>query len=217
MVLGNLKIGIRANNLKTKAVDLYMTVSCILWKQYDQEDQTPTGMVIDIGAHIGSFSVYAGRFAERVISFEPDPANYKRLLRNIELNGCTNVVPVNKGVAGSSGSKILFENKSNSAGHSMLHKSDGLGKTVPCLDLKDIFESENISVCNLMKLDCEGAEFDILMNTPQNIIEKIKLISMEYHRGYDLSKLLNFLTKSGFEIIKNERENYYQGMIWAKR
>lgn len=217
VTLDNLRLAIRTNNMEAKIVDLYMAVSCILWKQYDQENLPPTGTVIDIGGHIGSFSIYASPNTSRVITYEPDVINFKRLRHNIEINNSKNVLAINKGVAGTTGDRLLFQDSANSAAHTIALKSTGGSRTIECVSLEEVFRENNISTCDFMKLDCEGAEFEILMNASQDTLAKIKRISMEYHEGYDLNKLLEHLKQSDFKIIKNEKENSYQGMIWAKR
>ena len=69
---------------------------------------------------------------------------------------------------------------------------------VECITLENIFDENRITNCDLLKLDCEGAEYDILMNTKKEIFEKIKLISLEYHNiinhdGYELKKFLEIV------------------------
>lgn len=84
-------IFIRANRLASKFTDLYIASTCLVNKQY-----TPKGfeiksheIIIDIGAHIGCFSVFAGRHAREglVISYEPAEDNFRQLQKNIQLNG----------------------------------------------------------------------------------------------------------------------------------
>jgi precorrin-6B methylase 2 len=52
----------------------------------------PCSVFLDIGAHIGYYTVKLARRCNRVVAFEPNPVNRAKLLRNAELNGLTNVV-----------------------------------------------------------------------------------------------------------------------------
>lgn len=218
VLIDNVKLFVRTGTLKAKTVDLYMAVSCIIWKQYEQPGllMNSETTVLDIGGHIGSFALWAGNQACRVIVFEPDQENFAILERNIKANGFENVTPVNKAVSGKTGEITLFRHKNNSARHStMTHSADAL--KIASISLDDIFKHHKIEVCHFLKLDCEGAEFAILSETSQKTLEKIKRLSMEYHTGYDLADLLEKLKKAGFGIIKNECDSSYQGQVWAMR
>ena len=69
-----------------------------------------------------------------------------------------------------------------------------------------------------MKLDCEGAEFEILYSTPKHIFKKIKEIRLEYHNisgeNQDISNLTVFLERKGFKMIKFENEHGSFGNAW---
>lgn len=216
--LDGIKVFIRTSSLRSKIVDLYMSVSDIIWRQYEDSRHMlgKEDVVIDIGGHIGSFALLALREKGRVIVFEPDPMNFAMLENNLKANASPNSVAVNKAVSDASGKITLFRDMSNSAAHSTT-KLSGEGQEVESLSLDDIFAIYNIPVCHFMKLDCEGAEFSILSGASPETLRKIQKLSMEYHEGYDLEKLVKSLVDSGFEIIKNEPDTLYQGYIWASR
>jgi len=103
---------------------------------------------------------------------------------------------------------------------------------VETIALKDFFDGNGISKVDFLKIDCEGAEYEILYNCPQDVLRKIGKISMEYHnlnrmlekRGlkasapkeYNGEELGLFLEKSGFNVTIRPR-NKKRGMIYAKR
>ena len=74
------------------------------------------GTVVDIGAHIGQFSVFAARklHARRIIGVEPDPPNFELLSRNIYANHLENAILVNVAIADESGERPIYNNPSNS-------------------------------------------------------------------------------------------------------
>ncbi len=76
-------------------------------------------LIIDIGAHIGMFSILAGKFAPkgRVYSFEPSVDNFTLLKENVELNKLGNVVLINKAVAKESGTREFALSTDDPAGH----------------------------------------------------------------------------------------------------
>src|SRR3989344_7834687 len=94
--IDGIPILLRTRTLPSKIVDLYMAASCIRAKQYIPPDFIigTSDTVIDIGAHIGSFSMLAANLAPtgHIFSFEPDPANFAQLINNINAANTKNVV-----------------------------------------------------------------------------------------------------------------------------
>jgi hypothetical protein len=96
---------------------------------------------------------------------------------------------------------------------------------ISCISLKEVFAGNKIDKCDLMKMDCEGAEYEILYNAPKNILQKIKKISMEFHNIDDLKnndkELISFLRKSGFKVklLYKRKDDLFKevGIIYAKR
>jgi FkbM family methyltransferase len=176
-------------------------------------------IVIDIGAHIGVFTIYAASKARRgkVFAFEPFPGNYAMVLENIGLNSTGNVVPFNAAVAGSGGKKMLFLSEENVC-HS-LYRFDRQGeKSVPVesMTLAQIIEKNGIRRVDLLKIDCEGAEYDILMGADDATLGKIDKISMEYH-NIDESRtaghMKRFLEGKGYSVEMGKD----RPMIYASR
>jgi len=92
--------------------------------------------------------------------------------------------------------------------------------SIRCVTLKEVFDSNNIRFCDVLKIDCEGAEYDLLSHTPQYYFSKIDKIVLEYHdylqkikKGYHLSKFLN---RKGFTIKMNKHPLFNQGIIYAQ-
>ena len=226
--LDNLHVVLRTKTPHQKIVDLYMAASCILSHQYTHGDFgiRKKDTVIDIGAHIGSFSIFAARDAQggKVYSFEPDPANFAQLTKNINANRAVNVTASQRAVYATSGEAYLSQNILNSAERSLYQKG-GKRVRVPTTTLLDIFSEYNIATCNLLKLDCEGAEYDILFGAPRELFGRIEKIVMECHTPsyfnienpkYTPENMLAHLNQCGFEtnIIY---ENRIHGLIFAKR
>ncbi|MFA6530686.1 MAG: FkbM family methyltransferase, partial [Candidatus Micrarchaeia archaeon] len=60
-------------------------------------------IVVDIGAHIGIFTIFAASHAAKVFSYEPDPGNFAQLKKNLSINHLPDAAAFNIGVAGKSG------------------------------------------------------------------------------------------------------------------
>jgi FkbM family methyltransferase len=75
--------------------------------------------------------------------------------------------------------------------------------SVRALSLADAFAMLEIKSCDLLKLDCEGAEYAILFDTPQPVLERVQRIVMEYHDNivqYTHHDLSRFLNDRGFRV-----------------
>jgi FkbM family methyltransferase len=182
------------------------------------ETYTPSGfeikkgdVIIDIGAHKGYFSIYAayktGKHG-KLYCFEPSPQSYEYLVDNIRLNDLKNVFPFRFGVCGKKGLKKLNVSVS-SASHSM-HTNGNEVIEIECSTLEDIFNKNHISKCDFLKVDCEGAEYEIFYNTPLEILGKIDKISLEHHKveGHTYHQLATFLEKNGFQVRSTSKSVY---------
>lgn len=181
--------------------------------------------VIDIGAGLGEYTLYSARVVgTNVFAFEPFPESFALLQENLRLNDITNVQSFEEAVGSQSGNLILdlssgeplkFQStaKHTSANHHSL--------SVRSISLADVFDRSGIESCDLMKLDCEGAEYDILMKAPPSVLEKIEHIVMEYHdhvADHTHVELIHFLEAQGYQV--NVYPNLvlpYLGYLRAKR
>lgn len=89
---------------------------------------------------------------------------------------------------------------------------------IECITLKDIFNENHIEKCDILKMDCEGAEFEILYNASEDIFKKVKEIRLEYHNKENnhIDSLIEFLKKD-FKLTKFRPDSDYSGMAWFKR
>ncbi len=142
-------------------------------------------VVFDIGAHIGSFSVYAASKGAQVYAFEPNLENYNKLLKNIQLNNFQEMIkPFNYGIYKMSGKISMNCSIVNKAGHSVFNGGGGEQSNATIIYVKkldDIFSEFNINKVNLLKIDIEGAEYEIFKNITQNEANIIEKIVGEYH------------------------------------
>ncbi len=203
----------------------------IIEEVWHSKSYTPRGFnirerytIIDIGANIGSFTVYAAKAAKkgRVYSYEPYPENLKLLKENVRMNGLKNVKISGFGVMGKRKKAKLYLDKTNDGGHSACNRTKYSIK-ITCVPLKDIFDANNIGFCDFLKMDCEGAEYDILFNTPARYLGRIGKIALECHKHPEHKKnnanrLKKFLRRAGFRIkfkpVESDLAN--TGMLYAK-
>jgi FkbM family methyltransferase len=187
-------------------------------------DIPPNSTIIDIGANAGYFTLFAASaFSQaKLFSFEPVPVNYAQLKRHQDLNDTCKISCYPLAVAGHSGEiNLNFDTTDSFTTAATIFASKENKKeslSFPCITLKEIMDENAIEKCNLLKMDCEGAEYDILYNCPPEYLQRIDQIAMEFHRGgqknQNVEALETFFRKQGF---MTRRKRGKLGMLWAWR
>jgi FkbM family methyltransferase len=179
--------------------------------------------VIDIGGHIGIFSIYAAHRSEtgKVYAFEPFKENFNRLQDHKAINQKENLFVFNKGVAATAGKKTLFLSPDkNTGGHSLHLKNQSERKVeIETINLLAFCDEHNISKIDFMKLDCEGAEFEILQSA-EAILPRVKKIILECHPYGEntANNMVALLERNGY-MVTRERNLDHSGieMLYCKR
>lgn len=162
-------------------------------------EMKPGDVVIDIGAHVGIVSIYlAKRYPGiKVLAFEPVLANFQRLERNVRANKVMGIIPYRIAVTGDGRRvRISGDSSHNSGGHSIYGPSSDVA--VGSMTLAHIFEHYHIERCKVLKIDCEGAEHEILLNSG-DLLKRVDYLCGEIHQsrqlesaGYTPERLLEF-------------------------
>ena len=119
---------------------------------------------LDIGAWIGPTVLYGARKARHVWAFEPDPAAFRALSWNIELNDLQNVSAFAAALSGGVGVARMagFRGERGDSTTSLLNPGGAAGTDVLTLGWEDFAGAVDLSRVSLVKMDIEGAEFDVL-------------------------------------------------------
>lgn len=144
-----------------------------VWTQkvYSQlSDLQPDAVIVDVGAHIGSFTIFAARkYPEATIyAFEPEPINFRTLSKNVAANGISNCILINKAVSDSEGIIKLVVGAPNSGTHSVF-KREGNAVDVACTTIPNFMAEYRIEQIDFLKLDCEGCEPLIAKTLPPTV------------------------------------------------
>ena len=161
--------------------------------------------IIDIGANIGIFSIYAAwQGCEKIIAIEPNTISYNTLVKNIEANDLQHkIAALHIAVSNVSGESIFIPRDSNPENVSLAFVNEqqlDSYETVTTLSLPDIIKDSQLQQIHLLKMDCEGAEFQILLSMQASDLKCIENIVMEYHD--EPQPLINHLKANGFVIQK---------------
>jgi FkbM family methyltransferase len=184
---------------------------------------------VDLGANVGIFSSRAAPFCNRVICYEPISENFQQLKKNVE--EWSNIFPVKKAVAAKKGTvKIYRPNHRGWTGrYSIIAQKDGQSSMdfdeIQAITLDDLFEEHRIVQCDLLKIDVEGAEYDILEATSNETFAKIQRIFGEYHHPQVENPKMNIHWLSGYlkavgfdvEVAAKRKKSKNYGMFFATR
>ncbi|MBU0727226.1 FkbM family methyltransferase [Patescibacteria group bacterium] len=190
----------------------------------DEAIKNAKDCVIDIGGHLGFFSLYASLLNSDVpiYAFEPHIGNYEILKQNLKENRIRNIFSRQLAVSDKAGQAKLEISKED-LNHSLVDVLEPTGNTqdVQTTTLERIFTKNNIGHCDLIKIDCEGAEFALLYATPASILDRVSNIFLEYHdwvKGADSNELKQYLEAKGFKVEKYPNNKIKElGFLWCRK
>jgi FkbM family methyltransferase len=171
----------------------------------------PVKTVVDIGANIGIFSLWARHnFPGATIhAYEPNEEIFNYAVENLKE---ATVMLFNEGVSNESTTGTLVQKESSRLGKT---RKESLGR-IKLTDIDTVIERVGGKL-DILKLDCEGAEWEIFQRSA--VFQGVSQIRMEYHFdgfGYELAKLDEVASKLGFQIIKIIPHGEF-GIAWLKK
>jgi FkbM family methyltransferase len=146
-------------------------------------------MVMDIGANIGVFTAYCALNGCGVAAYEPHPVAYDMLedtLRRLGISKTT--APLNFAIW-TSRTQLPFISNSGYEPNStwvwsngtVMHTTGAEKLTASTITLADAVGSTE---WDCVKMDIEGAEFDVLLDASDETLSRIKYLTLEVHNGY---------------------------------
>lgn len=211
LIPGFLKKGIRfhlkhgGSFLIKDFIGCYIYWEIFLYNSYHLfPDEKTDPVIIDIGAHIGLAAI---RFKQvypdaEIHCYEPFPENYTQLTTNIQKCGLQRIHIHQKGVANTNRRATLYIHGSNSGAHSIF-PVDRLSKTdeITLINLSEVLCNTSTGRCDLIKLDCEGAEYEIIKSIDHDLASKIQGVMYEVHHDkYNPQELVSHLETLGYQV-----------------
>lgn len=142
--------------------------------------------IVDVGAFCGYYTLLASHLVGskgRVYAFEPNPANYAYLQRNLDANVCTNTWPQRLAVSNRTG-QVMFTFH-DQADQGWVSRSSPTGSPIAAVSLDDFFEREGWPQIDLVKMDIEGSESSALEGMRELVARNPGLqLIMEFDRYY---------------------------------
>lgn len=164
-------------------------------------------VIIDIGANIGTFSLWAYPFASIIYAIEPASVNYNNLVKTVQTNNLTKIKPFKLAISAKNETRYLATPNIYSDFTFDFRKGEEQyeHEEVECVRLDKFMEDNQIDYVDVMKIDVEGAEYEILRDDYMyKLKDKIKLIIGEFHNGGEEIKTI--LQKLGYDVIIHERQ-----------
>ena len=165
--------------------------------------------VIDIGAHIGRYTITSSKQVGKtgkVVAIEADPDNFQLLKRNIALNKLTNVMPLNYAVFSERTRMKLYEQSASAKYNSLMLARAARTKNyveVEADTLDSILKLNEVNQVNWIKIDVEGAEFEVLKGSTKTLSSENMSLLIEIHNIEDPShhhNIVDFLQYHNYEI-----------------
>ena len=198
---------------RTSSSDMILIYEILLKSKYMREYYFPEELkpkvIFDIGGNIGITSVYlASLFPEaQIYTFEPLKENFEILKKNT--SQFNNIEVFNYGLGAKNGSFKLYlsDDEENYGGVSLYSEVEGnMSEPYTECEVKnvnEVIQETGVTSIDLIKIDTEGAEYDILTSFKDEFLNKTSWITGELHGNRDF-ELLNYLNDLGFSISLNK-------------
>jgi len=174
--------------------------------------------IIDIGAHIGLFSTVSSQLTGKtgkVVAFEPTPATYDILLQTLQLNQCSNVIPVLGAVGAEDGWAVFYVSETEGCNSNSLVRNDiqkeAKENRVELFTIDTVVSKYSLQP-GFIKIDAEGAELDVLKGGLKTFKEYKPILILGLHpdfiknKGDELSTIWDVLQQSGYMVMENEKK-----------
>lgn len=177
--------------------------------------------ILDVGAHKGFFVLYVRVFNPMVpiYAYEPEEGNFQALKRHLLENRVEGVVAKNLALAGQEGSVALHLSE-DSHNHTLLPVLPSFNeKKVNAVLLENVLKK--MGACDLVKMDCEGAEFQILETAPDSVFVDVPAFFLEYHEftpDLRVTRLKALFEKHAFKVtLFPSRYDKRMGFLLAEK
>lgn len=212
----------RSNNMNTLSIFKEIFIK----KVYTNNlvDIQENDVVFDIGANIGVFSLFASTIkGTQVYAFEPHPANFKQLEENVSINNLKQINSFNYAIGLKNEKRFMFEG-TIPGGHKLSYdkslEPSGGDIEVEMVSIESMMDSLQIDNIDFLKLDCEGAEGEIIKSLGAEGLKKIQKVAIEFHDNNSVlnhEEIIEYLKNANFQTnLKWDGKSYF-GYIYGKR
>ncbi|WP_411275608.1 FkbM family methyltransferase [Daejeonella sp.] len=191
-------------------MSLYIYKEIFVDKCYDYPVLTvEEPAIMDIGGNTGLFTLRMKQLYPdaTIYSFEPFASNYQQLSKTIEVSKLNKVTAFPFGIGGTTRTERLYIHKNNVGGHSIMRSetnSDAYTE-IELVSISEMFQRLNLTKCHLLKMDCEGAEYEIIKKLDHELASKIEKIVFEpTPTAYEVNEITEHLKNIGFYMVDRD-------------
>lgn len=135
---------------------------------------------VDIGANTGVFSIFASKLgARKIVAVEPVFSTVEILKQNLQRANVHNVA-IKRNIVSSKSDEILKIGLQQKCGHNSLYSPSHVYEEVKSITLKDVL-AETTTDNVFLKMDCEGGEYDIILNADPSDMARVSTVAIEIH------------------------------------
>ena len=160
----------------------------------------PNDLIIDAGANVGTFTLYAASIAKSgmVVALEPNTIAFRCLQENVIENKATNVILIN-GLLGQAEGTVDFNEVDSGGSYVSGFTKKKHIKVKPSFTVESLLRMVQASRINFLKVSIEGAEFDVFSDP--SFLRKVDKVAMEvHHRFGDVRRLREAIASEGFDV-----------------
>lgn len=170
-------------------------------------------VVVDVGAHIGIFTVKAAHSVGMdgtVVAIEPDKENYSFLIANKDINNLKNVIPICAALSNYCGKAHLYSWKGMNAGYSIKEKHSSRYIEVPVFTFDYLATKHGFYKVDFLKIDAEGAELEVLKGSEKTLKRSsAKVVIAGYHATDNSEAMRRFLESLGYNTFVSKSKFIY--------
>ncbi len=203
--------------VRAKSTDLSVLNEMFLMNPYlgsGYVSLPPNGVVVDVGANMGDFAMQAAAICSHglVIAVEPMSKDVRQIELNRLLNGFDHVRIAHLALGNCEGQIEIHSQGAQSSAF----WGEGATERVRLTTLGKLMSEMSIDHVDVLKMDCEGAEWQILP-AAEDVLPRIRQICMEFHcaEGWTQEKLAGWLRERGYRV--KHTPGTWNGFLWAWR
>ena len=206
------------------AMDIWVIKETCLDRDYEHYGTTLQAgwTIVDIGGGLGDFTLIAARIPNSEVHvYEPFPESHALLQENLHLNRISNVQVYAEAVSAKRGQLQLATTSGVAVRHSTAQDDEKATLTVDAVPLASVIQRLKSKHIDFLKMDCEGGEYDILLNADDPSLNAMTHICMEYHDDltrHTHQELTRFLSEKGFDVkTYNNPAHAEIGFLYARK
>jgi FkbM family methyltransferase len=192
------------STLRCRVNELFAVTEVFALHTYERPDVDwrSARVIFDIGANVGAATLWMARRSPqaRIVAVEPSPAALTLLRENVERNRLGTRVTVIAGAVGRTSSTAYLATDALSV--SARTTASGVGVEVPVYTLDEIAQRAGVVSVDVIKIDCEGAEYDAFAGASSALMRRVNSIVGEYHAaaGHEPAELTALLSPAGLRV-----------------